>query len=108
MRTSAARSLRFLYQTIHQEFHSSLSKLSNLLYLPAVNQSGPVIEMPREELADFPGMSRVQVSRELSSLRKKRESDIDTASESCYHSIADVVSESFPDDGRPCQKEESR
>ena len=65
---------RFLFETIHQEFNSSLVKLCNLLYLLTVNQpanSGLVIEMTQEELADILGMSRVQVSRELSALWKQ-------------------------------------
>ena len=63
----------FLFETIHQEFNTSLVKLSNLLYILTANQpadSGPVIEMTQEELADILGLSRVQITRELSELRR--------------------------------------
>ena len=65
---------RFLYETIHQEFNPTCIKLCNLLYLLLMNRpaaSGPAIGMTQEELADILGMSRVQVSRELSALRKQ-------------------------------------
>lgn len=65
---------RFLFETIHQEFNPSLVKLCNLLYLLTMNQpanSGLMIEMTQEELADILGMSRVQITRELSVLRAK-------------------------------------
>lgn len=65
---------RFLFETIHQEFNSSLVKLCNLLYLLTVNQpanSGLVIEMTQEELADILGLSRVQITRELTALRRR-------------------------------------
>lgn len=63
---------RFLFETIHQEFNSSQVKLCNLLYLLTMNQpsnSGPVIEMTQEDIADILGMSRVQITRELTNLR---------------------------------------
>ena len=65
---------RFLYETIHQEFNPTRIKLCNLLYLLLMNRpagSGLAIGMTQEELADILGISRVQVSRELSVLRKK-------------------------------------
>lgn len=65
---------RFLFETIHQEFNSSQVKLCNLLYLLTMNQpanSGLVIEMTQEEIAGILGMSRVQVTRELTDLRSK-------------------------------------
>ena len=65
---------RFLFETIHQEFHSSQVKLCNLLYLLTMNQpanSGPVIEMTQEDLADLLGISRVHVTRELAQLRRR-------------------------------------
>ena len=65
---------RFLFETIHQDFNSSQVKLCNLLYLLTVNQpsnSGLVIEMTQEEIAGLLGMSRVQVTRELTDLRSK-------------------------------------
>lgn len=65
---------RFLFETIHQEFNPSLVKLCNLLYLLTVNQpanSGLMIEMTQEELADILGMSRVQITRELAVLRER-------------------------------------
>ena len=63
---------RFLFETIHQEFNSSQVKLCNLLYLLTMNQpsnSGLVIEMTQEDIADILGMSRVQITRELTDLR---------------------------------------
>ena len=65
---------RFLFETIHQEFNSSQVKLCNLLYLLTMNQpsnSGPVIEMTQEYIADILGMSRVQITRELTDLRNR-------------------------------------
>ena len=65
---------RFLFETIHQEFNPSLVKLCNLLYLLTVNQpanSGLVIEMTQEELADILGLSRVHITRELTNLRRR-------------------------------------
>lgn len=65
---------RFLFETIHQEYNSSQVKLCNLLYLLTINQpsnSGLVIEMTQEDIADILGMSRVQITRELTELRSK-------------------------------------
>ena len=65
---------RFLFETIHQEFNPSQVKLCNLLYLLTMNQpsnSGLVIEMTQEDIADILGMSRVQITRELTGLRNK-------------------------------------
>ena len=65
---------RFLFETIHQEYNSSQVKLCNLLYLLAINHpsdSGRVIEMTQEDTADILGMSRVQITRELTELRSK-------------------------------------
>ena len=65
---------RFLFETIHQEFNSARVKLCNLLYLLTMNQpanSGPVIEMTQEDLADLLGISRVHVTRELAQLRRR-------------------------------------
>lgn len=65
---------RFLFETIHQDFNSSQVKLCNLLYLLTMNQpanSGLVIEMTQEEIAGLLGISRVQVTRELTDLRSK-------------------------------------
>ena len=64
---------RFLFETIHQEFNSARVKLCNLLYLLTMNQpanSGPVIEMTQEALADILGISRVHITRELTELRR--------------------------------------
>ena len=63
---------RFLFETIHQEFNPSRIRLCNLLYLLTLNQpanSGLVIEMTQEELADILGISRVHITRELADLR---------------------------------------
>lgn len=65
---------RFLFETIHQEFNSSQVKLCNLLYLLTMNQpsnSGLTIEMTQEDIADILGMSRVQITRELTDLRSR-------------------------------------
>lgn len=65
---------RFLFETIHQDFNSSQVKLCNLLYLLSINQpsnSGLIIELTQEEMAGILGMSRVQVTRELTDLRSK-------------------------------------
>lgn len=65
---------RFLFESIHQEFNPSQVKLCNLLYLLTMNQpsnSGLVIEMTQEDIADILGMSRVQITRELTGLRNK-------------------------------------
>lgn len=65
---------RFLFETIHQEFNPSQVKLCNLLYLLTMNQpsnSGLVIEMTQEDIADILGMSRVQITRELTELRSR-------------------------------------
>ena len=65
---------RFLFETIHQEFNSSQVKLCNLLYLLTMNQpanSGLTIEMTQENIADLLGMSRVQITREVTDLRSK-------------------------------------
>ena len=65
---------RFLFETIHQGFNSSQVKLCNLLYLLTMNQpanSGLVIEMTQEDIADILGMSRVQITRELTELRSR-------------------------------------
>ena len=65
---------RFLFETIHQAYNSSLTKLCNLLYLLTINQptnSGLVIDMTQEELAEILGMSRVQITREISELRHR-------------------------------------
>lgn len=63
---------RFLFESTHQEFNSSRVKLCNLLYLLTANQpagAGLVIEMTQEDLADILGLSRVQITRELTALR---------------------------------------
>lgn len=65
---------RFLFETIHQDFNPSQVKLCNLLYLLTMNQpsnSGLVIEMTQEDIADILGMSRVQITRELTNLRNR-------------------------------------
>ena len=60
----------FLFETIHQEYNSSLVKICNVLYLFAKNQTAG-IEMTQNELADMLGLSRVQLSRGLAVLRKR-------------------------------------
>lgn len=63
---------RFLFETIHQEYNPSLIKVCNLLYLFTVNQpsnSGLVIDITQDKLAELLGLSRVQITRELTKLR---------------------------------------
>lgn len=65
---------RFLFETVHQEYNSSLIKLCNLLYLlTAAQTSLPkfTLEMTQDELAELLGLSRVQLTRGLSELRKR-------------------------------------
>lgn len=65
---------RFLFETIHQEYNSSFVKICNLLYLLTANQpsrSGPVIDMTQEALAEILGLSRIQLTRGLSELRRR-------------------------------------
>lgn len=65
---------RFLFETIHQEYNSSLIKVCNLLYLLTVNQpsnSGLLIDITQDKLAELLGLSRVQITRELAKLREQ-------------------------------------
>lgn len=65
---------RFLFEIIHQDFNPSRVKLCNLLYLLTSSQpagSGLTIAMTQENMADILGMSRVQITRELSALRRQ-------------------------------------
>ena len=71
---------RFLFETIHPEYNPSLIKICNLLYLLTINQPtgvGSVIDMTQEELGEILGLSRIQITRGLSALR--RQSIISTA-----------------------------
>lgn len=62
----------FLFETIHQEYNSSLVKICNLLYLLTVNQnSGLAVDMTQDELSEILGLSRVQFTRGLSELRRR-------------------------------------
>ena len=65
---------RFLFEIVHQEYNPSFVKICNLLYLLTVNQpacSGLVIDMTQQELAEILGLSRIQLTRGLSELRKQ-------------------------------------
>ncbi|MFR6291992.1 MAG: Crp/Fnr family transcriptional regulator [Peptococcaceae bacterium] len=65
---------RFLFETVHQEYNSSLIKICNLLYLLTAAEtslSGFTLEMTQDELAEMLGLSRVQLTRGLSELRKR-------------------------------------
>lgn len=65
---------RFLFEIVHQEYNPSFVKICNLLYLLSVNQpacSGLVIDMTQQELAEILGLSRIQLTRGLSELRKQ-------------------------------------
>lgn len=64
----------FLFETVHQEYNSSLVKLCNLLYLLASGQashSACTVDITQEDLADMLGLSRVQITRGLGELRKR-------------------------------------
>lgn len=66
---------RFLFEIVHQEYNPSFVKICNLLYLLTINQpacSGLVIDMTQEELAEILGLSRIQLTRGLSDLRKQK------------------------------------
>lgn len=62
---------RLLFETVHQEYNSSLGRISNLLYLLAAGQPEKGIEMTQEELSDLLGLSRVPLTRGLSALRQR-------------------------------------
>lgn len=65
---------RFLFEIVHQEYNPSFVKIRNLLYLLTINQpacSGLVIDMTQQELAEILGLSRIQLTRGLSDLRKQ-------------------------------------
>ena len=65
---------RFLFEIVHQEYNPSFVKICNLLYLLTINQpacSGLVIDMTQEELAEILGLSRIQLTRGLSELRRQ-------------------------------------
>ena len=65
---------RFLFEIVHQEYNPSFVKICNLLYLLSVNQPaccGLVIDMTQQELAEILGLSRIQLTRGLSELRKQ-------------------------------------
>ena len=70
---STLSSSRSILKITGLEFNSSRVKLCNLLYLLTMNQpanSGLVIEMTQEDLADILGISRVHLTRELTELRR--------------------------------------
>lgn len=60
-----------LYETAHQEYNSTFRKLCNLLYLLAAHQPGAALDMTQDDLADLLGVSRVQLTRALSALRRQ-------------------------------------
>ncbi len=65
---------RFLFEIVHQEYNPSFVKICNLLYLLTINQPacfGLVIDMTQQELAEILGLSRIQLTRGLSDLRKQ-------------------------------------
>lgn len=65
---------RFLFETTHQEYNSSLVKLCNLLFLLHENQpagSCGALDLSQDELAALLGISRVQLTRGLAVLRSK-------------------------------------
>lgn len=65
---------RFLFESIHQEYNSSLTKLCNLLFILNKNQSNGlnlIQDITQDELAALLGISRVQLTRGLSTLRSR-------------------------------------
>lgn len=60
---------RFLFETVHQGYNPALLKLANLLYL--LTQSDDTLTMTQDALAELLGLSRVQITRALSSLRSE-------------------------------------
>lgn len=65
---------RFLFESIHQEYNSSLIKICNLLYILNATQTSLhtlTIEITQDEIAEMLGLSRVQLTRGLSELRKR-------------------------------------
>ena len=66
---------RLLFETVHQEYNTSLVKICNLLYLLTAGQpagAGLEVETTQGELAELLGLSRVQFTRGLSELRSRR------------------------------------
>lgn len=62
----------FLFETVHQEYNSTLVKLCNLLYLLTSGQPRlSAVEITQEELAELLGVSRVQLTRSLTALRNQ-------------------------------------
>ena len=65
---------RLLYETAHQEYNSSLTRLCNLLYLLTGNETDHpdlYIDMRQDDLSDLLGISRIHVTRGLSQLREQ-------------------------------------
>ena len=65
---------RLLYETAHQEYNSSLTRLCNLLYLLTGNETDHpdlYIDMTQDDLSDLLGISRIHVTRGLSQLREQ-------------------------------------
>lgn len=63
-----------LYESAHQEYNNSFTKLCNMLYLIAVNNddvSGSDIRFTHEELSKVLSVDRSNISRYLSKLRKE-------------------------------------
>lgn len=64
----------FIYDGAHQEFNSSLVKLCNLLYLlllrEADEQGQNLYNLTQEDLADILGVSLINVTRNLTKLRR--------------------------------------
>lgn len=60
---------RFLFETVHQGYNPALLKLANLLYL--LTRDAPTLAMTQDALAELLGLSRVQVTRALGSLRSE-------------------------------------
>lgn len=62
----------FIFETTHQEYNSSSGKLCNLLYLLTAKQPSMTagIGLTQSQLSEILGLSRVQLTRALSELRR--------------------------------------
>ena len=66
---------RLLFETVHQEYNTSLVTICNLLYLLTAGQpagAGLEVETTQGELAELLGLSRVQFTRGLAELRSRK------------------------------------
>ena len=75
----------FLFDSVHQEYNSSLTRLCNLLYLLTDTRTAPLppeVTVTQDEMADILGISRVHLTRALAELR---DLGIVSTSRRCVH-----------------------